>query len=86
MLINIKRRFKNRTFCITFIAAVILLLQQLGLQEFLPANLMDIVNSILTILCMLGIIVDPTTAGVGDSQLVIDDLDSDELLEKVNKE
>lgn len=82
MLINIKRRFKNRTFCVTFIAAVILLLQQLGLQEYLPANLMDIVNSVLTILCMLGIIVDPTTPGVNDSELVIRDLNSDELLEK----
>ena len=85
MLINIKRRFKNRTFCVTFIAAVILLLQQLGLQEYLPANLMDIVNSILTILCMLGIIVDPTTSGITDSQLVMQDLDSDELMEKLKE-
>ena len=85
MIINIKRRFHNKTFCISFIAACILLLQQLGLGEYLPGNLMDIANSILTLLCMLGIVVDPTTQGLSDSSLVMQDLNSDEVLEKAKE-
>ena len=70
--LNLKLRFQNKAFCVAFASAVILLLQQLGLGQYLPENLMDIINSILLILSMCGIIVDPTTDGVTDSDRVLE--------------
>lgn len=70
--LNLKLRFQNKAFCVAFASAIILLLQQLGLGQYLPENLMDIINSILLILSMCGIIVDPTTDGVADSDRVLE--------------
>lgn len=70
--LNLKLRFQNKAFCVAFASAVILLLQQLGLGQYLPENLMDIINSILLILSMCGIIVDPTTDGIADSDRVLE--------------
>ena len=70
--LNLKLRFQNKAFCVAFASAIILLLQQLGLGQYLPENLMDIINSILLILSMCGIIVDPTTDGVVDSDRVLE--------------
>ena len=70
--INLKLRFQNKAFCVAFASAVILLLQQLGLGQYLPENLMDIINSILLILSMCGIVVDPTTDGIADSDRVLE--------------
>jgi phi LC3 family holin len=68
MKIDWKKRFSNKTFLISFSSAIILLLQQLGLGEFLPDNIMDIVNTVLVILTMLGVVIDPATPGLGDKQ------------------
>lgn len=70
--LNLKLRFQNKAFCVAFASAIILLLQQLGLGQYLPENLMDIINSILLILSMCGIVVDPTTDGIGDSDRVLE--------------
>ena len=70
--LNLKLRFQNKAFCVAFASAVILLLQQLGLGQYLPENLMDIINSILLILSMCGIIVAPTTDGIADSDRVLE--------------
>lgn len=72
MKLNLKIRFQNKAFCVAFASAIILLLQQLGLGQYLPENLMDIVNTILMILSMIGIILDPTTENLNDSQRVLD--------------
>lgn len=68
MKIDIKARLRNKAFITSFVATVILLLQQLGLDKFLPNNIMEIVNTILLLLCMLGVVVDPTTDGMGDKK------------------
>lgn len=70
--LNLKLRFQNKAFCVAFASAIILLLQQLGLGQYLPENLMDIINSILLILSMCGIVVDPTTDGIADSDRVLE--------------
>lgn len=70
--LNLKLRFQNKAFCVAFASAVILLLQQLGLGQYLPENLMDIINSILLILSMCGIVIDPTTDGIADSDRVLE--------------
>lgn len=83
MKLNLKKRFTNKTFVASFVAVIILLIQQLGLGDYLPSNLMEIVNTLLILLSMLGIIVDPTTNGVTDSQAVLEDKTSDELLKEI---
>jgi phi LC3 family holin len=73
-MINWKVRLKNKTFWLAIIPAVILLIQavakafgvQLDLGE-VGNNLIDIVNAVFVVLAILGIAVDPTTKGVGDS-------------------
>ena len=85
MKINLLKRFSNKAFCAAFAAAVILLLQQVGLGEFIPANIMDVINTILLLLSMLGIVVDPTSKGIGDSQMVLDGDSSDDLKQEIQE-
>ncbi|KPJ21946.1 phage holin [Streptococcus phocae] len=65
-MINWKLRFKNKTTLIAIAGTIILLAQQLGLT--LPENIADIVNTAVTLLVLLGVVTDPTTSGVGDSE------------------
>ena len=64
-IINWKLRLQNKTTLVAIIGTVILLLQQLGLK--LPDNSSDIVNTIVTLLVLLGVVTDPTTSGISDS-------------------
>ena len=65
-MINWKLRFQNKATLLAIASTVILLIQQLGFK--LPDNIADIVNTFLTLLVLLGIINDPTTQGISDSQ------------------
>lgn len=67
MNINWKTRFTNKTFLIALASAVVLLTQQLGLNLF-PDNWRDILNTILTIFILLGVVIDPSTAGISDQK------------------
>ncbi|MTV85784.1 phage holin, partial [Streptococcus pneumoniae] len=44
----------------------ILLAQQLGFK--LPDNISDVANTALTLLVLIGVVSDPTTSGVSDSE------------------
>lgn len=75
MNINWKARIKNKTFWLALIPAVLLLVKQVcaifGVQlDFsdLQSLLVAIVGTVFTLLAIMGIVVDPTTAGVGDSE------------------
>lgn len=75
MSINWKVRVKNKAFWLALIPALLLLIQQVcavvGVQlDFgeLQAKLISIVGTVFTLLAILGIVADPTTAGVGDSE------------------
>lgn len=46
-------------------SAIVVLTQQLGLDIF-PDNIMEIVNTVLMILVILGVVVNPTTEGITD--------------------
>ena len=50
-------------------STILLLIQQLGFE--LPRNIESIINTILTLLVGLGVIIDPTTDGVNDSESVL---------------
>lgn len=75
MSINWEVRIKNKAFWVAIIPAVLLLIQQVcavfgvtldfgGLKDQLTA----IVGTVFTLLAIMGIVADPTTAGVGDSE------------------
>ena len=75
MSINWKVRIKNKTFWLALIPAVLLLAQQVaGLfgvaLDFgqIKDQLVAIVGTVFTLLAILGIVADPTTAGMGDSE------------------
>ena len=65
-MINFKLRLQNKTTLIALISAIFLMLQQFGLN--IPSNIQEGVNTLVVILVILGIVTDPTTKGVGDSE------------------
>jgi phi LC3 family holin len=62
---KIKERLRNKAFLVSLFSAVLLLCQQLGLNVF-PANVEDIFNTVLVILTIVGVVIDPSTPGVYD--------------------
>ena len=73
MNINWKIRFQNKTFLTALISLVVVFIYDLlQLLEIAPAvtqsAVMQVAEGILTILGMLGVIADPTTAGLSDSK------------------
>lgn len=75
MSINWKVRIKNKAFWVAIIPAALLLIQQVcavvGVQlDFgeLQAQLVAIIGTVFSLLAILGIVADPTTKGMGDSE------------------
>ena len=77
-MINWKVRIKNKTFWVAIIPAMILLIQAVAavfgiaidLAE-MNGKLIAVVEAVFVVLAILGIVADPTTEGVGDSQLAM---------------
>lgn len=72
MKINWKARFKNKAFLITFITLIIAFAyQMLGLFNIVPSisedSLVNFLTILINILATLGVVVDPTTDGIKDS-------------------
>lgn len=72
MKINWKVRLRNKTWVASIIALIITFVYDLlAMLEIVPAVtedwLLSIVQTVLTLLTALGVIIDPTTAGAGDS-------------------
>lgn len=75
MTVNWRVRIRNKNFWLALVPAVLLLVQvcaaPFGYEwDFgvLSAQLAAIVNALFALLAILGIVADPTTAGVGDSE------------------
>lgn len=74
-MINWTVRLKNKAFWLSFIPAMLLLIQvvaavfgfTLDLGE-LGEKLLAVVNAVFAVLTILGIVTDPTTAGISDSK------------------
>lgn len=74
-MMNLKVRIKNKVFWLSFIPALLLLVQvvaavfgfTLDLSE-LGDKLLAVVNAAFAVLTILGVVVDPTTSGVSDSE------------------
>jgi phi LC3 family holin len=75
MNINWTVRLKNKTFWVTLIPAILLLIQVIA-NVFgfvidlgdLGNKLLDVVNAVFSVLVILGVVTDPTTAGTSDSE------------------
>ena len=75
-MINWKLRFKNKatlvTLLLTIVAAVYSILAALGITPSITQEqVTDLIMAIVAILAAAGIVVDPTTAGIGDSELAM---------------
>lgn len=74
-MINWKVRIKNKSFWLALIPAVLLLVQVVAAPfgykwDFVVLNqqLADIINALFAVLAILGVVTDPTTAGISDSK------------------
>ncbi len=65
--INWRVRLRNKTFWLTLVPLLVLLSQQLGLN-WVPENWESIFTTVMTILTVVGIVNDPTTVGITDSE------------------
>lgn len=65
--INWGVRLRNRTFWWTLVPLVVLLAQQLGFN-WVPENWEAVFGTVMSILTVVGIINDPTTDGIADSE------------------
>lgn len=69
---NIAVRLKNPVFLLTFLATVVAFIYQvLGMFGIVPKisedQFIQLVSLVINVLTALGVLVDPTTKGVGDS-------------------
>lgn len=74
-MINWKVRVRNKAFWLALVPAMLLLVQTvaalLGFALDLGAlgdRLLAVVNALFALLSVLGVVTDPTTQGIGDSQ------------------
>lgn len=70
---NIKQRLKNKTFCVTLAVTVISFVYTvLGMFDVVPSVSQDVATNLVVaasqVLAGLGILVDPTTNGIKDSE------------------
>ena len=75
MKINWQTRLKNKTFWLALVPAVLLLAQVVAVPfgykfdiDLINKQLLDIVNAVFGVLTIVGIIADPTTAGITDKE------------------
>ena len=74
-MINWKVRAKNKTFWLALIPAVLLFIQSVAALfgyslDITETNhkMVAVIETLFTVLSILGIVVDPTTAGINDSE------------------
>jgi phi LC3 family holin len=73
MKLNFKARIKNKTFIISVIALVLSFLYKLlSIADIVPAvsenELLELCGLAVNILALAGVVVDPTTKGISDSE------------------
>lgn len=83
-MINWKVRIQSKSFWLTLVPAVLLLIQVVAVPfgynfkiDVINKELLDIVNAVFVVLSILGIVTDHTTPGISDSQQVLDRKDGE---------
>ena len=73
--INWMVRIRNKAFWVAIVPAVLLLIQVVAAVFGLTIDLgdlgnklLDVINAAFSVLVILGVVTDPTTAGLGDSK------------------
>ena len=74
-MINWKTRLKNKTFWLALVPAILLLAQVVAVPfgykfdiDLINKQLLDIVNAAFGVLTIVGVVADPTTAGITDKE------------------
>jgi phi LC3 family holin len=74
-MMNWKTRIKNKTFWLALVPAILLLAQVVAVPfgykfdiDLVNKQLLDIVNAVFGVLTIVGIVADPTTAGITDKE------------------
>ena len=74
-MINWQTRIKNKTFWLALVPAILLLAQVVAVPfgykfdiDLINKQLLDIVNAAFAVLTIVGIVADPTTAGITDNK------------------
>lgn len=72
---NWQTRIKNKTFWLALVPAILLLAQVVAVPfgykfdiDLINKQLLDIVNAAFGVLTIVGIVADPTTAGITDKE------------------
>lgn len=70
-----KTRIKNKTFWMALVPAVLLLAQVIAVPfgykfniDQINKQLLDIINAAFSVLTIVGVVADPTTAGITDKE------------------
>lgn len=70
-----KTRIKNKTFWLAIVPAILLLAQVVAVPfgykfdiDLINKQLLDIVNAAFGVLTIVGVVADPTTAGITDKE------------------
>ena len=76
-MIDWKTRIKNKTFWLALVPAVLLLAQVVAMPfgykfdiDLINKQLLDIINAAFGVLTIVGVVADPTTAGITDKETV----------------
>lgn len=72
---NWKTRIKNKTFWLALVPAFLLLAQVIAVPfgykfdiDLINKQLLDIINAVFGVLTIVGVVADPTTAGITDKE------------------
>jgi len=63
---DLNARFHNKAFLMALVSAILLLLKNFGLGQYIPENIDYIINGLITIGILLGVIADTSTPGISD--------------------
>lgn len=72
---NWQTRIKNKTFWLALVPAILLLAQVIAVPfgykfdiDLINKQLLDIINAVFGVLTIVGVVADPTTAGITDKE------------------
>lgn len=89
MKINIQARLKNKIFLISMsvllISIIYKVLSLFGIAPSVDENaILEVVSMVVDFLALLGVVVDPTTKGINDSERAMTYLTEDDIRDKEN--
>lgn len=90
MKINFKARLKNKTFIVSIATLLITFVYQLlSMFEVVPAvsesTVINLLGMVVNLLAGLGVIVDPTTSGINDSERAMTYYTENDVREEITK-